>query len=514
MFRSLVTTMLGLVCLGGAPLTAQAQKAKDTLRTARVDQYTALDRYVDSGNHTVFTTHALYDELISYDFDTQKFLPLLAKSWKRPDPTTLEFELRDDIKWHDGERFDADDVVYTIKWITDPQTKLRQARSFQWIRGVEKVSPTVVRILEKSPSRFDLMVLSTTTPIMPEHAHGPLENKADFSKKAVGTGTYKLSSFNPNSAISLEKNADYRHGNAYRTAGKVGKIEIRLIGDYGTQSAEMLAGNLDMMGPVPLDVTHSFAGKPGFRVEAHSSFSYTYMMINANGDSGVPALKNRKVRDAMMMAVNPKDIYAVLGGTMAVDWPEHMCWQGKKQQVGCEFTKKPPAYDPATAKKLLAEAGYPNGFKMDIYAIQGLFRDASVALAGNLRAIGIEADVKVLARPAYNAQIREAKFPLVIRGWSGGVIPDVADTLAYMLTGEHTGYVGSPEFDRRIAESNEEPDVAKFTAQARALFDDITEERLVRMLTPIPDIYVLADAAIERPAPVAASIVAWGLNWK
>jgi peptide/nickel transport system substrate-binding protein len=506
-----VTGLVSALCVS----PALAQKSKDTLRTARIDQYSVLDRYIDSGNHTVFTTHALYDDLLTYDFATQKFLPLLAKSWKHIDPTTLEFELRDDVTWHDGSKFTADDVVYTINWITDPKAKLRQARNWKWIKGVEKVGPHTVRIIENAPSRFDLMVLALTTPIMPKAIHGPLENKAEFSKKAIGTGPYKLVSFDPNSGIVLEKNTKYAHGNAWRTAGKVGKIDIRLIGDYGTQTAEMLAGNLDMMGPVTLDVTEAFADRKDFSVQAYSGFSYTYMMINTFGDSGVPALKNAKVREAMMMAVNPADIYAVIGGKTAIDWPEHMCWQTKIRQVGCEFTKKPPSYNPARAKQLLAEAGYPDGFKLDLVTIPGLFRNASVVVAGNLRAIGIQADIKAMTRPAYNAQVKEGKFPVILRGWSGGVIPDVADTLAYFLTGELGGYISTPELRRKVAISNNEPDVKKFEDQASEILDEITADNRIRMLTPIPDIFVLSkDVVIERPAPVAASLVAWGLNWK
>jgi peptide/nickel transport system substrate-binding protein len=512
---SRIATVLGVASILFGAEPGFAQKSKDTLRTARVDQYSVLDRYIDSGNHTVFTTHALYDDLITYDFTTQKYLPLLAKSWKRVDPTTLEFELREDATWHDASKLTADDVVYTINWITDPKAKLRQARNWHWIKSVEKTGPHTVRIFEKAPSRFDLMVLALTTPIMPKDVHGPLENKADFSKKAIGTGPYKLAAFDPNSAILLEKNQKYVHGNSWRTAGKVGKIEIRLIGDYGTQTAEMLAGNLDMMGPVTLDVTEPFAGRSDYAVQAYSSFSYTYMMINVFGESGVPALKNPKVREAMMMAVNPDDIYAVIGGKAKVDWPEHMCWQTKIRQVGCEFTKKPPSYDPARAKKLLAEAGYPDGFKLDLVTIPGLFRDASVAVAGNLRAIGIQADVKALARPAYNAQIKESKFPVILRGWSGGVIPDVADTLNYFLTGEHEGYISTQSLREKVGVSNDEPNVKKFKDQARDILDEVTGDYRIRMLTPIPDIFVLSkDTVIERPAPVAASIVAWGLNWK
>lgn len=504
----------GVVAALSLAMPALAQKSSDALRTARVDQYSALDRYNDPGNHTVFTTATLYDGLISYDFATQKFLPLLAKSWKRIDATTLEFELRDDVTWSDGQKFTADDVVYTINWLVDPKSKLRIARSFTWMAGAEKVSPTVVRIREHSQTRYDLMILAETGPIMPKHVHEAFENKADFSKKAVGTGPFKLTEFNPNAVMRFERNNNYKHGNAFKTAGKVGKLDVRLIADYGAQTAEMLAGNLDVMGPVPLDTAEAFAGRKDYRVEAHSSFSYNYLMINVFGDSGVPALKDKRVRQAISMAINPNDLYTVLGGDMKVDWPEHMCWQGTRYQVGCEFTKKPPAYDPAGAKKLLAEAGYPNGFQVDIYTIAGLFRQAAVALAGNLRAVGIQADVKVLARPAYTNQLRDNKFPLILRGWSGGVIPDVGDTLAYFLTGEHAGYISTADLEKRVALGNDEPDVKKFTDQARGIFDEITEDMRIRMLTPIPDIFVLSSNATMKSAPVAGSVTSWGLGWK
>ncbi len=87
----------------------------------------------------------LYDGLISYDFATQKFLPLLAKSWKRIDPTTLGFELRDDVSWRGGQKFTAAAVVYTINWLVDPKSGLCIARSFAWMSSAERDSPTVTQ---------------------------------------------------------------------------------------------------------------------------------------------------------------------------------------------------------------------------------------------------------------------------------------------------------------------------------------------------------------------------------
>ncbi len=118
-----------LYCAGALVLASThagfAQKAKDTVRMGFVDPIEAVDFYYDPKPETSFLTRGVFTNLIDYDPDAGKFVPMMATSWQQVNDTTVEFKLRSDVKFHDGTTFSADDAVYTIKWLIDPATKLR-----------------------------------------------------------------------------------------------------------------------------------------------------------------------------------------------------------------------------------------------------------------------------------------------------------------------------------------------------------------------------------------------------
>src|SRR4051812_29417433 len=107
-----------------AVMPAQAQKAKDTLRLAYADPISTVVEYDDTKPETGTTARAVFDTLMCFDREKAVFTPLLATSWTRIDDRTLEFKLRDDVVFHDGSKFSADDVVYTLNWVIDPKSKV------------------------------------------------------------------------------------------------------------------------------------------------------------------------------------------------------------------------------------------------------------------------------------------------------------------------------------------------------------------------------------------------------
>ena len=163
--RLLGAAALALVLAG----PATAQKSKDTLRYPIIEAESALDRYVSPGSFANAWEPSVYDNLLGFDPKKGEFVPMLAKSWSQRDPVTYEFELRDDVKFHDGQKLDADDVVYTLSYLIDPKVKLRYKRSWLWIKSVEKLSPYKVRVTAKAPDPDGLMWLAFGTPIYPRH---------------------------------------------------------------------------------------------------------------------------------------------------------------------------------------------------------------------------------------------------------------------------------------------------------------------------------------------------------
>ena len=210
-------------------LPALAQKSADILRFPLNDPIQVLSYYLDPKTETILTSDAVYDCLIGYNEDKGTYEPLLAKSWVRINSTTLEFELRDDVKWHDGKPFTADDVVYTFEWLTDPKTQLRFKSYWEWVEKAEKLGPYKVRLTAKQPTPYDLARLAFLTTIVSKHAHGAAVDKFAYGRKPIGTGMYKANFVDPQRGIELVRNRDYKHGGSVKPPSNIGKISFRQI---------------------------------------------------------------------------------------------------------------------------------------------------------------------------------------------------------------------------------------------------------------------------------------------
>ncbi len=423
-FRATVAAA-ALAALTAAP--AFAQKAKDTLRLAATLPIQTVSYYFDPKPDTVFESDAVYDELVSYDPVHAKFDPLLAKSWTRIDPKTLEFTLRDDVTWQDGKPFTAADVVYTLSWLADPATRLRFKQNWSWIAKAEALGPHSVRVTAKRPTPFDLMRFGYVTAILPAHLLEGVKDKATFGHHPVGTGPYRAVSVDTAKGIVLERNPNYRgHANSAKPGTNIGRIVIRPVPEQGTRVAELLAGGLDVIQQVPYVQAASLARDPRFELTVVPGNSYMYVAFDAKGRSGAKPVQDERVRRAMMMAIDRPALVHLLAGDTPLHQPEAMCW---RTQVGCDYTLKPPPYDPVAAKKLLAEAGYPNGFAIEITTFVGTPSEIAEAVAGQWQKIGIRAKIDKRTVGSYRKKQRDGKIQVMVAAWPAGNVPDISGTV-------------------------------------------------------------------------------------
>ncbi len=504
-----------LLMLAGAT-SCLAQKSRDTLRTTMNDPIQGISYYLDPKTETIFTSEMVYDCLLAYDEDKGEFKPLLAKSWKRIGDTVLEFDLRDDVKWHDGKPFSADDVVYTIGWLTDPKTPLRFKSYWSWIDKAEKLGPYKVRITAKSPTPYDLARLAYLTVILPKHAHGAAADKMAFSRKPIGTGMYRALQVDSSRGIILVRNPDYRHGGDTKPPSNIGRVELRQIPEAGTRVAEFLAGQIDLLPrDIPLDQVEALDNMPGVVVTAGQAQYYKYVAINATGRSGLKPLSDVRVRKAIFMSIN-RDALAniAIGKLKNIARPGSMCW---RNQAGCDYSIPLPAYDPQSAKKLLSDAGYRNGFDLTVttFTNEGI-RSVAEAVAGQLRKVGIRASVEPMTLGAYRKKQAAGKLQIFAGGWPGGGMPDVTGTLRFIYNVRpQTDYHGDKELNRLAASVDTMMDPIKRKALGRQVFDMALERGYFMPTAPGPAVIVHRDDVTVKAGTMRGlNIDMSNINWK
>ena len=494
---------------------AAAQKSKDTVRIAIDAPIQGVSYYLDSQSETVFQSEAIFDNLIVFNEKALKFEPLLAKSWKEVDDRTLEFDLRDDVTWHDGERFDADDVVHTLSWLSDPKVQLRFKGNWDWVDKVEKIAPHKVRVVSKEPIPYRLTRLAYLTTMEAEHAHGKAEDKVAYSAgKPVGTSMYKVVEIDRNKGIFLERNPDYKHGGAGKPASNIGRMQLLFLPDAGTRTAQFLVKGIDMARATSLSNAEDLAKTPGVEVAMGQGVALLYMAIDAKGRTGNKPLTDVNVRRALMMAVNRDDIHKYLTGGRDIPSPNAMCWDF---QVGCAYTRKPYAHDPAGARKLLAEAGYPNGFDLEITTFQ---RDPSNSVAqivaNQLRAVGVRASVAGFPTSTYGKRQADGKIQMMVASWPGGGNADVQGTINFIYdVPPSRDYAGDPELIAMAGKSLTVMDPEQRKALGRQIFDRSMEMAYFTPLGPSPGLYVhSSELTVDAGAYSAYGVNPQGIRWK
>lgn len=505
------TALLGataMIATAFVTTSVSAQKAKDTVRLGLTAPIQTLSYYLDPKPETVFESEAVYDNLIIYDEKNLKFGPLLANSWKQIDSKTLEFQLREDIKWHDGEKFDADDVVSTFNWILDPKSQIRFKGNWEFIEKVEKTGPYTVRVIAKEPTPYALTRLAYLTSMEAEHAHGKAEDKVVYGAgKPVGTGMYRVVEIDRNKGIFLERFKDYNHGGVAKTPSNIGKLALYPLPDGGTRVAQFLAGGIDVVRDPGLDTAKDMAHAPNVAISLGQGTSYMYMAIDAKGRSGLKPLTDVRVRKALMMAINRKDILQYLTDGREVRTPQAMCWEF---QEGCDFTLKPYPFDVAGAKKLLAEAGYPNGFELEITTFTSeSIKGMAQVLANQLNSIGVKASVQPTEIGAYRKKQADGKIQVIAASWPGGGNADVQGTLEFIYAvPDSRDYSGDVDMIRTANESLTIMDPVKRKAAGRQIFDRSTEMAYFTPIGPSPALFVHTADIVMEPG----SFGAYGLN--
>jgi len=419
--RILVVASITVAVIGLLASPVTAGKKDDTLNVAWEKELESLDAYYNTAREGVILGRHIYDSLLYRHPDTLEYKPLLAESYKWADKLTIEMELRKGVKFHNGDTFDADDVVYTLNFVSDPENRALNQRNVNWIKNVEKLGPYKVRIHLKKPFPAALEYLSGPDPIYPKEYYAKVGPKG-FGVKPIGTGPYKVTEVVPGKAITMVRNDDYFDGSP-KGKPAIGKIRQRTIREVTTKVAELMTGGLDWIWLVPKDQAEKLAKMPNINVIAAETMRVGFLYFNSVADT---PFKKLKVRQAVAHAIDRQAIVNTLvGGESRVI--HSVCYPS---QFGCtdEGVVK-YEYDPEKAKKLLAEAGYPNGFEFDFHAYRE--RPYAEAAIGYLHAIGLKPKLHYLKYAAMREKWQGNKVPVAFWTWGSYSVNDISAITGY-----------------------------------------------------------------------------------
>ena len=223
---------------------ANAGKKDDTLvwiTTFEPPTYNYYDQTLREG--TILSRH-IWDSLYWRDLETGEYVPHLATKIEYADPKTIDVTLREGVTFHNGEKFDADDVVYTLTMVNDPENKMANRNPVRWISRVEKTGEYSVRLHLDEIFAPALEYLSTSVVMYPNEYYEKV-GKDGYGRAPVGTGPYMAAEVVPGKRLVMKKNEAYFGGG--KGQAHIGTVEMRYIPEANTQIAELLGGNADLV---------------------------------------------------------------------------------------------------------------------------------------------------------------------------------------------------------------------------------------------------------------------------
>jgi peptide/nickel transport system substrate-binding protein len=430
---------------------ALAQKSADTLRITWRDAIPDVDPYHNSQRTGMVVAFQAFDCLVYRDPTTLEIKPALATSWKQVDPTTIDFTLRQGVTFQNGDKFTADDVVYTINTIIhDKQVAIPSY--YTSIAGAEKIDDFHVRLKLNSVSPAIMEYLAMVTPIWPKAYREKIGVDA-YARAPIGTGPYKITKVDGTTEIDMERYDGYYAGSP-KGRPAIRFIKIHEVPDATTEMTEILGGRADWIWGYNADQFANFSRMPTLQAERYSIMRVYFMTIDGAGRSGADnPLTKTKVRQAILSAIDRGTMAKQLiqGESQVIDTP---CYP---TQFGCDVSAavKYP-YDPAKARQLLTEAGYPDGFDTQLVTYAPAQLGATVQ--NYLKAVGINLHVQQLQIGAAIQLAESGKAPFYMGSWGSNSINDASAFMPYFLGGGLDDYARDADVQKLLLQAGSTAD--------------------------------------------------------
>lgn len=446
---------------------------------------TAIDPHYHNLTPNNAVAKHLFDYLIARNEKSQ-LMPGLATEWKAIEPTVWEFKLRRGVKFSDGSEFTAADVVASIERVPKvPNSPSPFTAYTKQITKIDVVDPYTIRFRTAQP--YPLMPSDMVqVAIVSKAAANASTEDFNSGKAAIGTGPYRLVRYAKGDRIELVRNDAWWGG---RTPWE--KVTLRLITNDAARVAALLSGDVQAIENVPTADVAKLKQDKRLGLFRQTSDRLMYVHMDSNRDitpfvtakDGTPLAKNplrdARVRKALSMAINRPLVVervmegeAVPAGQLVPDF-----------LFGATKNLKVEKVDPEGAKRLLAEAGYPDGFALTLHATNNRYvNDAKIAqaLAQMWTRIGVKTEVVAMPSATFFPQATELKFSVLQAGWSTGTGEASSSLKALLMTFNREKGFGTANRGRY---SNGKVDA--LTEDALMTVDDVKREAYLQRATEL-----------------------------
>ncbi len=408
-----------LVAFGGA--------SAQTIRIGNQGDALSMDPHSLNETLQLSVTGNVYEPLVNRDKDL-KLVPALATSWKQVSPSVWRFELRKGVKFHDGKPFTADDVLFSLARGASDGSDMRSYTND--IKEVRKVNDFAVDIETKAPfpilpdqlTFFYIMSKQWSEDnqaTKPVDRRKGIENAASF--RANGTGPFRLRERQPNVKTTFVRNGSYWG----QIEGNVVNVEYTPISNDSTRVAALLSGQVDVIEPVPVQDVARVNASGKAKVLQGPELRWVFLGMDQKRDEllyssvkGKNPFKDKRVRQAFYQAIDIVGIQKTVMRGAAT--PAALLIGPGVNGFAPELDTRLP-YDPEASKKLLAEAGYPNGFEVTLNCPNDRYvNDSNIcqAVAANMARVGVKINLQAETKGTYFPKVLKRDTSFYMLGWS------------------------------------------------------------------------------------------------
>jgi peptide/nickel transport system substrate-binding protein len=436
---------------------------------ASQDDATTMDPHAFNHGMTLTVLNHIYEGLVRRDRD-MRIEPALAVSWTQPSPTVWRFKLREGVRFHDGTPFTAEDVVFSFKRVLAPESDMKVFAS--GIVDVKALPGNVVEIVTDAPNAAllqslpEVRILSKAWcekngAVRPADMRQKQENYA--TRHANGTGPFKLSVREPDVRTVLTQNTGWWD----KPRTNITEATLVRIASDPTRVAALLSGELDFAYPIPLQDIQRVQTTAGYRVKQGAEIRVMFLSMDQASNElkysnvkGRNPLKDRRVRLAMYQALDIETLRSRVMRNSVL--PTGILVAGGVNAVDLKLIPRPYPYDLPAAKRLLAEAGYPDGFEITLDCPNDRYVNddqVCVAISTMLAKIGIKVNVNLVPGAQFFTKAGAGDSSFNFFGYTPSNL-DAYNTMAVIMHTRDSKYgqwnVGrysNPQVDRLIEES-------------------------------------------------------------